>query len=419
MPSLLIEVVPLLLDTTFPTLTESAFDVVVQCSSSHAPEVASALGWSQLAVLVSDGQQRPEWLAAQPLQILLCGRLATNLLSSSSGPTALEGEQDIRVREDMASGLINGRFLEYFIECLDAAVARREWPVGTQAYHSVLGLAEIAIKLAALGHSRRLVSAVAPLAKAVEIVIDDRTSRTALCALRSLCADVVCLEELLSMDAFRRDTLDMLHKCGDELEATELLAYLEVVELAFVGAQAALDSSRMYNLHAPTVQQLADLFSRFAHLDKEMDASQFLQAAAELPLAPSARVKATLNASGFGFQTFAERVYGTSTNLGFWPGFMEDTAAHLETLGDVPHMPSLVRAAELYERASAGKSCVKGAEALLAGEVLPLLGLSPEELVIETELMALGDGELEFKAFVEWVGQLCLKVRDQRMEADA
>merc|ERR1712151_993013 len=108
---------------------------------------------------------------------------------------------------------------------------------GTHAYHSVTNLAELAKKLAGLGHSRALVGVIQPLTKAIDLLIDTATTDTALRALQLLCLDLKCFNELSAMSTWRRESLDWMHKAGDVPAATDLLAYLEAVELAFMDAQ--------------------------------------------------------------------------------------------------------------------------------------------------------------------------------------
>merc|ERR1719506_2327219 len=139
MSELLTDVVPLLRDVAFASLSEEAFEIMMSCSFTRPALVASAVGWPQLTALVSERQE--------PLQVLLCGSLAVNLLSS---PPPVE-EADTRAREEMADRVTTGRFLGYFTECLEASVSRREWPQGSEAYHSSKRLADIASKLVAQG----------------------------------------------------------------------------------------------------------------------------------------------------------------------------------------------------------------------------------------------------------------------------
>jgi len=152
----------------------------------------------------------------------------------------------------MSRFLSDSHFLPYFAECLEASVSRREWPNGTNAYHSPARMAQLAGVLAGLGYQRQLSPCVGSLTKAVEVA-DTQTTRTALRGLRRLCEDIVCLQEFLKLQEFRRETLCALHRSGEEPDATTLLSFAEEVELALVGAQAAYDESLIYTPNAPPV----------------------------------------------------------------------------------------------------------------------------------------------------------------------
>jgi len=217
------------------------------------------------------------------------------------------------------------------------------------------------------------------------------------------------------MDAFRKDTLEVLHKSGDEPEATELLSYASCVELAFMAAETMRVASVSYNRHAPSVRRLAEVFAKYAPLDQEIDADQVCAAAIEVPIAPLAALKATLRTDRFTFQDFAERIYGSPTVVGWWPGLMEDAVVLLDTFAELPGLPCLRSLVAIFECAAGGKSYVGGASAMLE-KVLVSAGLPTEGYVVEAELSALGTAELGFQDFVEWLGQLCLKLREVECE---
>lgn len=393
----------------FRALAGAAFDVLVSSSFRHASAVADAVGWPELATVVVGSWDQPEWLPAEPLRGFLCGLLATDLLTLP--PPSSESQS--RAREEIKKVLTGDRFFMSYEECLRAAVARREWPNGTQAYHSPLRLAELAGRLTALGHSRRLVLVTESLAAAVEAVLDDQVTRAALLSLRALGDDIECLEALLAMSEFRRETLEALHRGGDEPEATRLLSYLDSCELALMGAQEILDAATPKLHNAPTVRQLAEIFQKLAPLDAELTAEQLLQATAEVPLIPSAEVEASqAGAQNVGFQAFAALVYGTPRVLGLWPTLMEDAASVLRATDGLASLPTLPRLAQLFEEVADGKSTMS-AHALLE-RALPSLGLPTEGPVVELEFVEIrGDTALDFKAFVAWLGGLCVRLSEE------
>jgi hypothetical protein len=319
-------------------------------------------------------------------------------------------------REAITAGIGKGRFLGLYIECLMAATDRREWPIGTEAYHSVVRLAELAVRLAALGHHRQLVKALAPLTRAVESGEDDQTSRGALRALFALCEDVSCLEAMLAMDKFRSETLETLHQAGDEPEATELLSYLETMEQAFADVRMLLQDVKGHVRHAPEPHKLAEIFRSLAPLDKELNPGQVLQAATKVPLLPHV-VKATVGSSNLSFTGFAARVYGTPTILGWWPSQMEDVTQHLEQLGPVPGLPDLKKLVELFEEATGGKKSIT--PQVILDVLLPAASLPTEGTIVESEIIALGTKELGFLDLVEWLGRLCVTLQEERQEKEA
>merc|ERR1712217_756868 len=103
---------------------------------------------------------------------------------------------------------------------------------------------------------------------------------------------VECLNRLLAMESWRKDTLEMLHKSGDEPEATDLLSYLDTVDLSFQRAASLKEESKAFMVHAPSITALAEIFSQSAPLDKDVTASQILEFAPKIPLGPTAELKA-------------------------------------------------------------------------------------------------------------------------------
>jgi len=375
--------------------------------------VVDAVGWQELSKMVDEGKGRPSWLPAEPLQIFLCGRLAANILSE----LAPERQEDLQARECMAQKLAAGRFLEYYVEAFQAAVAKREWPVGTHAYHSIANLVELAKKLASLGHSRALVGAIQPLTKSIELLIDDVTTDAALRALQLLCLDLKCFNELSAMSTWRMEALDWMQKAGDVPAATDLSSYLEIVDLAFIDAQSTLDLSKNHMQHAPSVQQLAEIFSMLAPLDKALSSEQLLLAAERIPLGPKRAVYSSWGNATLDFRSFAEQIYGTPTFLGLWPSLMEDVAARLTKVDEgLLHMPNLADVVRLFDVASEGKRTL-GAAAICE-HVIPSIGVSQEEPTVEAEIGFLGFQQLEFKDFVNWLLQLCILLRDKQQEVE-
>jgi len=252
----------------------------------------------------------------------------------------------------------------------------------------------------------------------VEIVLDDQTTKSALLALRALTADVECFHALLAKETWRKETLEMFHKSGDEPEATELASYLDTVELAFQRADAIRDESKSFMKNAPSVRALAELFTQATRLDKDITVEQALNLAPKIPLGPSADLKVSLRKEkALSFQAFAERIYGTPTICGWWPSLMEDLVVLLQEASHVKCLPSLSRLLEVFESASAGKTSIN-AETILE-KVLAELNLPTEGLVVEGELSALRGEELEFKAFVPWMKQLCTILHDTEIEEAA
>jgi hypothetical protein len=318
----------------------------------------------------------------------------------------------------MAKRLAGGSFMGNFIMALENAVDRCAWPAGSTAFHSPARLAETARRLAEAGHQRHLVAAVAPLAKAVETSPDDRTTKAALRALRSLSWDVACLEHLLSLEDFRCEALESLHKSGEQAEATELASYLQGAEAMFCVAQAALDESRAFVPNAPSVRALAEAFATICRFDGELTVLDLPKVLALVPVGPISAVIASLSGGKrqeLTFQDFAQHVYGTPTMLGWWPSLMEETAALWAAPGHSALLPGLLELVSLFEGAAHGASGV-GGEALLQ-EVLPALGLPTEGEVAEEAFTEIhGEGLLDLHTFAMWLSCFCARVSQREEE---
>jgi len=218
------------------------------------------------------------------------------------------------------------------------------------------------------------------------------------------------------MDTFRSETLETLHKAGDEPEATELLSYLETMEQAFADVKMVLQDAKEHVRHAPGPMELAEIFRSIAPLDKELNPEQVLQAACKVPLLPHI-LKATVGSLNLNFTGFAARVYGTPTIVGWWPSQLEDVAQHLEQLGPVPGLPGLEKSVELFEEAAGGKKSIT--PQLILDVLLPAASLPLEGIVVETEIIALGPKEMGFFDLVQWLGRLCIKLQEEKEEKEA
>eukprot|EP00441_Pelagodinium_beii_P044104 CAMPEP_0197651984 /NCGR_PEP_ID=MMETSP1338-20131121/34173_1 /TAXON_ID=43686 ORGANISM="Pelagodinium beii, Strain RCC1491" /NCGR_SAMPLE_ID=MMETSP1338 /ASSEMBLY_ACC=CAM_ASM_000754 /LENGTH=561 /DNA_ID=CAMNT_0043226763 /DNA_START=45 /DNA_END=1727 /DNA_ORIENTATION=+ len=395
-PGLVAGAVSLLQDNgKFEQLSQGSLDLLVSCSFSAPTVVAEALGWPQLTQLLAEGESRPIWLPNGPLEILVSGLLVTNCLSAQ--PHDLSQDE-----KDELLHALSGNFLGHFVESLQAAVSREAWPAESHVFHSPQRLAEAARKLSGLGFRKELRSAVPVLAQMVQ---EDAATEVALGALRDLSSEVSCLDLLLSSDDFRVGTLEVLHKSGHSA-ATDLLAYLEFVEHAFVAGQAAKDLQKNDCPQAPSVLQLAEVFGHFAPLDGKLELSRVPEVCAELPLAPVATVKSSLSFAndGLTLQSFMEHTYGTATILGWWPSLMEESAAKLAQ--SKVHLPSLAKAAAIFEVAAEGRNTIS--IQALHDTALPALGIMPEGAIVEAKFWELnGSAPLQFPDFVEWLGELC------------
>lgn len=410
-PQLIAEATQFLSDNgNFEQLSQATLDLLVSCSFSNPAEVRDALDWEQLAALLSDGETRPSWLPLGPLEVLICGFLAVNWVTASadwaSEPYASEVSQSLAA----------GQFLDHFDECLQAAVKRCTWPETSSAFHSPQRLAEVAKKLAGLGFRRQLISVLGPLVEVVEISTGDNAQSIALVALKDICADAHCLQSMLVLEDFRRGTLDALHRAGQDPAATDLTAYLEFVESAFVAGQSAKDQQQAYCPNAPTVLQLAELFGDLAPLDGKMLLSHLPHICAQVPLAPLVTVQTSLGTysdDGLSLQSFFERVYGTPTILGWWPSLMEDAAAGAASIPGGLH-----RAAAVFEEAAEGRAAIT--IQAIHDVALPALEVQTEGIVVEIKFSELNDSApLSFVAFARWISELFLDLAAAEAEAAA
>jgi len=305
------------------------------------------------------------------------------------------------------------------VECLQSAVKRCAWPENSSAFHSPQRLAEVARKIAGLGFRRQLIPALGSLAEIVEISAGDDAQNTALMALRDICADAHGLQCMLALEDFRRGTLDALHRTGQAPAATDLIAYLEFVESAFMAGQSAKDQQQADCLNSPTVLQLAELFGNSAPLDGKMVSSHLPQICAQVPLAPLVTVQTSLGTysdDGLSLQSFLERVYGTPTILGWWPSLMEDAA---QAAARAPLLPGgLSRAAAVFEEAAEGRAAIT--IQAIHDVALPALEVQTESIVVEIKFSELnGSAPLSFVAFVRWLSELFLDIAVAKAEAAA
>mmetsp|Transcript_42242 Transcript_42242/g.74068 ORF Transcript_42242/g.74068 Transcript_42242/m.74068 type:complete len:587 (+) Transcript_42242:70-1830(+) len=399
-------VTPSMMSSSFEAVSQAVLDTLVSCSFSCPDAVVSAVSLPTIASLLSEGPDHPGWLPSEPLFVFICGLLATNVLS-----VPIETPEAEAARAQILNRLSEGPFLGYFLQATDAAVERREWPADTAAYHSPARVALCAQQLADYGFRRCLLPTVGPFAKVIELSPDVSTTRLALKTLRNLCRDSVCIEAVLALEQFRSETLEMLHKSGDEPDATELLSYLTTVENMIQGAQAALDTSKSYCTLAPTVSQLADIFARFAPLDGELTFEQLPGPLSAVPIGPLAAALASMSGAGksqkFSLQSFGEHIYGTPMILGWWPSLMEQAAIERQALGEVPRLPDLAGLVALFERGAGGANKVCG-NALLE-VVLPAAGLPASGDVVDASFIELGfNPELQFPAFAQWFSKVCV-----------
>jgi len=418
--SLLQVVSPMLSETSFAVLPLATFDVLVSMSFCIPADVVQVVPWVQLASWSAESHEagRPAWLQKDNLTVLAGGLLAANVLSVPMPLTM--SEEDIQARQMVRERSISSDFLEYFALAMEAAVMQREWPAFSGAYHTVSRLAPVAIQLASLGFRKELVGVVNPLAKAVEINPDERTTRWSLLALRALVDDLSCLESFLVLEEFRCDTLEVLHKAGDEMEATDLLSCTCAGENALAAAQAVFDDSKDELQQAPSVRFLAQLFNEHSPMDGELTKTQILQVAAKVPLGPSSYLKAALSGSDksctMSFTDLAQHVYGTPTMLGWWPSLMEDTARIWnDPTFQQTQPPSLQEVLFYYEMGSKGSSGISSHD--IFHEVLPSWGQSVVGELLEDLFAEIrGDVLLSFKDFAVWMRRFFQAVDQQCRE---
>jgi len=261
----------------------------------------------------------------------------------------------------------------------------------------------MALILSDLGFRRELNQAVAPLTEAVEINPDESTTRMALRALRGLVQDFVCLETFLTQSEFRSETLEVLHKSGDESEASDLLSYTTASENAIAAAQAAFEMSECKS--APSVRSLAQLFNEHVAMDGELSRNQLSQILCRVPIGPSRDVDASLSGDRtckLGFAVLAQHIYGSPTLLGWWPSLMEDTnLLWMSPAFQELNPPAFADLLFYYELGAKGMSGV-GSDVILQ-EVLPAWQQTVEGELVE-ELFAEIRGEtLSFKEFGVWM----------------
>jgi len=366
----------------------------------------AAVPWADVASWLADSREagRPAWLDQDNLDVLACGLLATNVLALPTPPLAADDE--LEARQKMLQCLAASNFLEFFNLAMEAAVTQREWPAYSGAFHSVSRLASVASILAGLGFRRQLVGTVAPLAKAVEINPDDRTTCLALIALRRLVDDLACLVKFLTLTEFRSETLEVLHKAGDEKEATDLASCTTIGEDALAAAQFTFEQSKQVLRNPPSVRFLAELFNEHSPMDGEVSKEQMLRILPKVPIGPAKDVEASLSGEKtckFGFAAFAQRVYGTPTLLGWWPSLMEDAHCMWSEPAFQDLQPPLF--SELlfhYEVGAKGTSGVTSDAILhevLPGWQQPVEGEAVEDLFAEIR----GDDPLNFKEFATWM----------------
>lgn len=419
-PDLLAEIAPLVCQRQPFNMTASmALDVLVSLSFHCPTSLVESLGWRLLSrLLAQSAAERPEWLCGDDLSILITGNLCVNLL----GEPAAEDAGDESARCEMISRLKSGRFIDCFVQGMGAAATRREWPPNSGAFHSARRLARSARTLAAHGHAGLLAPVVRPLAKIVEDQADHDTQVEVLHALTDLCVDVGCLETLIGLDTFRTETLDTFDTFGlDSLkQAADLNSMLTSVEQMLQAAQEVLDASSDCS-QAPRIPELARLFARFGALDGELGIAQLLEAFRQIPVGPAANIRSQLGGSSsmkLNLKAFATRLYGSPETLGLWPSLMEDAAAHRRSLGEVPGLPDLPGLLALFEKGTHGTSALP--QDRLLEEVLPAAELPVEgDAVLEAFTEIQGRGSLDFRSFVRWLCDLCVRLAREAAAAEA
>jgi hypothetical protein len=218
--------------------------------------------------------------------------------------------------------------------------------------------------------------------------------------------DLACLEQFLALSNFRSETLEMLHKAGDTAAATDLLSCTAAAENALTAAQSYLDEAKGALRQPPSLVLLAELFNALAPMDGEVTKAEMLQVLAKVPVGPAKDVEASLSgdkSSKFGFAAFTRRIYGSPTNLGWWPSLMEDTACMwCEASFQELKPPSLQDLLFYYELGAEGTSGVTSEGILkkvLPAWQQPVEGEAVEDLFAEIR----GDTPLSFKHFAIWM----------------
>lgn len=424
LPKLLSEVVPLLSDKSFEVLPQATFDVLVSISFSAPAAIVESVPWPEVASWLSDSREtgRPSWLGHDNLTVLASGLLAANILALPISASA--SEHELEARQQMQRHLVNSSFLEFFVLAMEAAVSQQEWPAYSGAFHSVSRLTPVVSTLSGVGFRRQLVGVVAPLAKIVEFNPHERTTKMAILGLRGLVDDLSCLEEFLTLGQFRSEVLEVLHKDGDEPEATDLASCTTAAENVLASAQSTFEQSKGELKNPPSVKFLAELFNEQCAMDGELTRSQILQILPKVPVGPVADVDASLSANSncsFGFAAFAEHIYGTPTLLGWWPSLMEDVSCMWsDPAFQELQPPLLMELLSHYELGAKGTSGVTSD--IILHEVLPQWGQTVEgELVEDLFAEIRGDEPLDFEEFATWMCRYFQAVKEQEkqmMEAE-
>jgi hypothetical protein len=346
--------------------------------------------------------------------------LVTNILSLPARNPSSEDETE--ARQNLLDHLRSSSFLEFFVLAMRAAVSQQEWPAFSGAFHSVQRLTPLVSTLASLGFRRELVGVIAPLAQIVEVNLHERTMSAALLGLRSLIDDLSCLEEFLSLGQFRSEILEVLHKAGDEPEATDLTSRTIVAENALASAQATFEHSQGHLKNPPGVKFLAELFNKVSPMDGELTPAQLLQTLPQVPIGPVADVQASLSGlknCSFGFADFVQHIYGTPTLLGWWPHLMEDVSCMWnEPAFQDLQPPPLVELLAYFELGAKGTTGLTSD--IMLHEMLPAWGKTIEgELVEDLFAEIRGDTPLGFKEFAVWMQRYFVAVAKQQKEAEA
>lgn len=418
LPKLVAEVTPML-TSTFVVLARATFDVLVSISFGNPSAVLDALSWNTVASWLAVGREpgNAEWLDHDNLTQLACGYLAVNVLALP--PSGSDSDYAPHFRQLTLEWLRTSNFLEFFVLAMEAAVTQREWPAHSGAYHSVSRLASMVSVLAGLGFRRELTRAVSPLASLVETSPDEATTRLGLLALRSLVDDFACLETFLPLGDFRSETLELLHKAGDEKEASDLLSYSTAAENALAAANATFEQSGLSS--PPNVKILAELFNEHAPMDGELSKTQLFAILSRVPIGPAKDVEASLSGDKtctFDFAAFAQRVYGSPTLLGWWPSLMEETHSMWSTPEfQELHPPRLTEVLSYYELGAKGMSGVTSD--VILSEILPMWKKPVEGELVEDLFAEIRGETLKFKEFVSWMQQYFRAVEKQQKDTES